>query len=780
VTAAVVPQVAMFGGMMGAHELEGRLGLRTVRVGETAVSDVLGSMVGMQVGLAIGTKFMGREWANWRREMEARTEYGAKPGETQEKSPLSFAHALPPPGPLLTKEGGNIFPNAGLPKPFLMASEGASRGVKTDPVTEATERLAEDLDLFARGELPYLNDKINLQDALRVACLVDSAGRVIFRDANIAGYQGGISGIADLLKTGCDLDEVVRLVTQVTFDDGKSVFHTPRDIIRFVESGGDVDYARRVLALRDNAGTPIFGEYSLGLAKEANLSVEQLKVLTDFRDTEGNTVFSRGLDIYEIFEVQRLPLVEALLELKDTEDRSVFRDGSDINRFFDSGGSLEEAARYAAISAKSRPAFNGHEIAVLKAHAVPPAYAQAMAALGLNADTIGYYFKLGLSAENIYFKGNHKPKALVFLPTDNPPDLLGSGAFDEERAIGVLGIVKDHYDIQLRAVSTVEEMYAYLDANPDIALLIWAGHGFRDRLVFGCNNPKYGINHPEHSRMLRIGRADLAEHLQGLSQDAVIFLDSCFNGEGRETGHNLANFVASSAPGRRVISAIEEFNAGDIHFNSFLPFDIAIKKYGIRDLTYIPDNGTPPLATVLPHVDIAVQPRLLRKDARRKKLGKMLSEAHSAMGFFKSSQPNELIDRIVETFGMEVIERRDYCDDFNIGYDCNAYVFHTVLRQPWAANGKATIALTWRPDEPSPLAFLYAKGFRAVDEPQEGDLVAYVGLEHIHYPKYFGVYSQGKVLSKLDFGHVVRHDLKWVPEEFSSAPPEGLIYLRLG
>jgi hypothetical protein len=132
VTAAVVPQVAMFGGMMGAHELEGRLGLRTVRVGETAVSDVLGSMFGMQVGLAIGTKFMGRGWANWRREMEARTDPFAKRGEAKETkwnfhSAPAFSTASPFPGISLAKGRGSFLARARLAEPWR-ADNGEARG----------------------------------------------------------------------------------------------------------------------------------------------------------------------------------------------------------------------------------------------------------------------------------------------------------------------------------------------------------------------------------------------------------------------------------------------------------------------------------------------------------------------------------------------------------------------------------------------------------------------------------------------------------------------------
>jgi hypothetical protein len=137
VTAAVVPQVAMFGGMMGAHELEGRLGLRTVRVGETVVSDVLGSMVGMQVGLAIGTKFMGRGWANWRREMEARTEYSAKYRESKDAAQAPWAQQRLAPAVVGISSGGSAFrksaesPLALASRPLMMTAlgnNGGSRG----------------------------------------------------------------------------------------------------------------------------------------------------------------------------------------------------------------------------------------------------------------------------------------------------------------------------------------------------------------------------------------------------------------------------------------------------------------------------------------------------------------------------------------------------------------------------------------------------------------------------------------------------------------------------
>jgi len=629
----------------------------------------------------------------------------------------------------------------------------------------------------------FLSEAFPLKDVKRVADLKDSEGRTIFRNDEIE-YKCRLDDIRNLLKTGISLKTVERLVSEVVFDSGATVFQTPRDIIRFLKSGGDLEYAQSAIGIRDHEGREIFNEFTLGLCKENGFTILQLRQIVDISDTESHTIFSDGEDVYAVLRRDQLKL--DLVSLRNTEEATVFRDGADINRFVAAGGTYERGSEYVSVRVNGATAFNGHDIAVLQSNGVPADYTQKMVEAGLNADTIIYYYKLGLKSIDIDFKNDGRPKALFLYPTDDPT-FLGDCVFSEERAINVISIIKDHYDIKLRAISTVEEMCKCLDEDSDLKLLVLGGHGSRETLTFGCSRPKYGIHYSDDSRELKVSKFNLKEHLRKLPEDLVIFLDSCLNGEGGAEGENMANYVAQSAPGRKVISSMVAFNGGDICFHSFIPFDIDIFKH-LKRGTYIPENGWrkikfSPTDTLIcssmnPDFVIGVNNRGLSfpflhlpNNPTRERFYEMIERARSSL----------IMNEIVSGFDLELIESRDYCDDCNTGYFGLEYVFYKRFMQPWAANGKASLFLYYNDSLTGkelipPFPFLFSKGFRPVDYPLNGDVVAYF-LRKFDRPEYFGIYDDGRVISKLGFGHIVRHDLSLVPySEYT--PTDSVAFLR--
>ncbi len=71
---AAMNQGAMFSGLLTAHQLEARWGLRTHVDGATTLVDTLASMLSMSVGAHLGHKVLGRKFVDWNRELALRNQ----------------------------------------------------------------------------------------------------------------------------------------------------------------------------------------------------------------------------------------------------------------------------------------------------------------------------------------------------------------------------------------------------------------------------------------------------------------------------------------------------------------------------------------------------------------------------------------------------------------------------------------------------------------------------------------------------------------------------------
>ena len=398
-------------------------------------------------------------------------------------------------------------------------------------------------------------------------------------------------------------------------DNGKSFFRTPRDIIRFLESNGTIEYAKEIIKLKDHEGKTVFNEFDLSIYKEEKGTISYARELCSFKDSLGQTVFSDGElvrrfyyatcqtkkdfkkkeeiaeDITHRIIARSIRKAKAYITLKDNNGNTVFRDGQDIVSFIREKGSIIKAKKYIQITWEDgRTYFNGRDIALLQQHKVPVQYAECLAKKGLNAQTIMYYYNVKVepqeNAQATDFQNNGKPKALIIYPTDDPVQIVFQ-VFSEKDTFKFFKKIIGRYDTKIRAVSTVHEMYAELDSTPQLNLLILGGHGSKTTLTFGDSKPKYEINIDEKQAALSVEHSDLGEHLDCLSKDAVIFLDSCLNGEGREQALNLANYFASKAPGRRVIAGTDVFSADKIKVNCLFPLDLRILLcHTYKDCTY--------------------------------------------------------------------------------------------------------------------------------------------------------------------------------------------------
>ncbi len=178
----------------------------------------------------------------------------------------------------------------------------------------------------------------------------------------------------------------------------------------------------------------------------------------------------------------------------------------------------------------------------------------------LNAETIMYIDLLGLTANEIEFDGCGKPKALVLYPTADPNKAFLNSTFVRQ--------IKEAYDMKIRAIKTVNDMRRELRQSPILDLLVLGGHGTRDDLIFNGKSNRGTLTKYER----------LEDELSRIKENGVIFLDSCSNGEGRELSYNLANHIATCAPGRKVISCTEKFSRDNMNIVNLCPLEVKIKR----------------------------------------------------------------------------------------------------------------------------------------------------------------------------------------------------------
>jgi len=139
-----LPQAASFAGMLAAHKLEEKFGLRPVVDDATTVTDTLVSLVSMSVGAHLGHRLLGPRFAVFEKEVEVRAEQHAQ--MAQNKSP-EFLERLRAVGreaalaPMWMAMGmGGLGGGSGLPsrKP---AAEGSKKTEKSPIATELLKSL---------------------------------------------------------------------------------------------------------------------------------------------------------------------------------------------------------------------------------------------------------------------------------------------------------------------------------------------------------------------------------------------------------------------------------------------------------------------------------------------------------------------------------------------------------------------------------------------------------------------------------------------------------------
>jgi len=122
----------------------------------------------------------------------------------------------------------------------------------------------------------------------------------------------------------------------------------------------------------------------------------------------------------------------------------------------------------------------------------------------------------------------------------------------------------------------------------------------------------------------------------------------------------------------------------------------------------------------------------------------------------------------------EIVERRCPLDDVD-QYDCLKYVSQH-LPEAIVTDAQFSTKMRYRG-----VSFLREHGYSSVAQPMDGDIVLYVLLtrdpnsedEEPDHP-HFGIYDSGKVISKWGPGHVFRHPVEAVTDNYGQA----VIFMR--
>lgn len=184
-----------------------------------------------------------------------------------------------------------------------------------------------------------------------------------------------------------------------------------------------------------------------------------------------------------------------------------------------------------------------------------------------------------LPEESFLFTDTEKPNALVIYPGVDP-----SGAFYDIPQPHLHGI-RSTYDTSFTIAYTEQDVYRAIRHAPDIELLIIGGHGARNAIALGAEDPTLYSQALESGILIGFDEehyidrndAEMKAVLSQLHPLARTFLLSCATAEGGEDADNLANKVKSWAGEDRIVFAsTKSFHPQDIRVASYYPFETEI------------------------------------------------------------------------------------------------------------------------------------------------------------------------------------------------------------
>ncbi len=352
----------------------------------------------------------------------------------------------------------------------------------------------------------------------------------------------------------------------------------------------DLDFVDSLAEFKDEEGNFLLSGRQIWGAYLNNISADFFRDVFAIKDDDGS-IFFTGAEAYH-FGVGKKKISE-LEKLKDmakitSNGRRVFSDAILYSRYIDNGGTNKFAKKMMEV----HPMFVDEKvITTFKMNCDDINYARYLAETleDVNPDSIVQSITNELRDYRIIqlrdlTRGNlleksDKPNALVVFPLAD----WNGGIYNHSNK-KLIKKIQEEYNTRVIVAQNENEVYCAIESDPNIELLMIQGHGSKTTLSLGEKdlrnnsdkdyNEKFTIDTTDH---------EFEEYLRRLPKNAVTFLYACSNGEGN---NNLADFIISMTDGRTVYASKEPFANCNIRLNSIYPFDIKLRKWIFKDITY--------------------------------------------------------------------------------------------------------------------------------------------------------------------------------------------------
>ena len=614
-----------------------------------------------------------------------------------------------------------------------------------------------------------LLDGIDLSSLKRVAGKLSDVVEVSNLQIDWVDYIAPFQSCVQMVVFGATRDKLIDLC-ELRTKEGLRIFKTARDLRAVIEQGGDAESINK-LSFSNKSGYQLFDS--------AEQYANALRYLTWRRKDEFYSC-CEAVDSYAV---------------------PVFCYGEDINHYLHANGTAEEAIQMANIRAPDGSrAFTGYEISLLKENNIPFETCVQWGREGCDAVERIYAHKLKL--EGVDFVHDGRPKALLLLPTNDSKQLGLVRAFMGE-GLHYLTEVSRAYDVCLRAMwCDLDASSAIEEFGSQVALVVLSGHGDSVGIQVARDVSRYNGTQ-DQKLMLDSSSYELVHSMKKIKSGTVFFLDSCGTAEGAPDSGHFASFIAKNAKQVGLIAASAPFASRDLVIDSLFPHKLKIlPKSGATEYTYSAfdgvqiysnrnvilinaeqcNNRVQPSSVDLSLVQGPLEPMV---NIDRCKEAKRLFNL--AMGFIFDLETFDKAALMLKQDGVTIFPSEDYSNQTR--QQSWQWLFGEYLGKSWCPARGNDFGSESRRIFNDPLGFLTEKGGALVKQPRDGDIIIYYaryksGIQQAKHPLdganayHFGLYADGKVVSKPDGFPVITHELNFPCSDYDLPILRYTLYMR--
>jgi hypothetical protein len=595
-----------------------------------------------------------------------------------------------------------------------------------------------------------------------------------------------------------DVVEVSKL--QIDWQDCIPPF---KSCVELVQLGATKGKLAHLCELKDKNGSPLFKTaWDLRSVVQRGGSIERIQELSSLNQNEHQLFDNPEQYADALWHLDnRRDEFYACCKAVDLSGAPVFCYGEDLNDFLQAGGTAKEAIEIANVRASNgRRAFTGYEIALLKENDIPLETCASWATKGW--DAVEQIYASNLKLTGVDFVNDGRPKALLLLPT-NDRKQHGTRVFMHEYK-QYFGEVSRVYDVSLRSMwSDSDASSAISEFGPQVALVVLSGHGNSERIEVAREVSRYDTDRGGKLTLDR-NSYELLQSMKRIKSDTVFFLNSCATAEGAPNSGHFASFIAKNAKHLGLIAASAPFGPRDLVIDTVFPHSLKIlSEFGTKENTYSAFDGVQVYQSrsvrsineeqcrgrVRPSsVDISLVKGPLEPIADLDKCTKAKSLFSFAMRPPFDVEAFNQATLTLQEDGAEVIATCDYSNDTR--QQSWQWLFGERLGMSWCPARGNDFGSESRRIFNDPLGFLTEKGMRLVEQPRDGDIVIYYArhdsrvLKHTKHPLddahayHFGIYADGKVVSKPDGFPAMSHVLNFPYSDYSYPLVRYALFMR--